>query len=66
MFKRRLPQLLNQLKKDEHVSYWKEIAPLEAKTVPFPAELDFNICQALRKRGLANCIHIKHRPFKRH
>lgn len=52
MFKRRLPQLLNQLKKDEHVSYWKEIAPLEAKTVPFPAELDFNICQALRKKGI--------------
>lgn len=65
MFKRRLPQLLNQLKKDEHVSYWKEIAPLEAKTVPFPAELDFNICQALRKKGIGELYTHQAQAFQK-
>lgn len=52
MFKKTLPQLLTELRKDENIAHWHELEPIAAKTVPFPELLDERICMALRKRGI--------------
>ena len=49
--KRKLQELIKDLKKDEHVNHWHEIPEEEAKYAPFPA-MDQKIKTALNKRGI--------------
>ncbi len=53
-----LAQLLDQLKADErflrHVTRWEVIPPQPARTAPFPASLEPQLREALRRRGVAD------------
>lgn len=50
--KDRIDTLIERLKQHEHVVYWKEIAPVDANTIPFPDDLDVRIKTALNKKGI--------------
>ncbi|RAS89605.1 ATP-dependent helicase [Priestia endophytica] len=47
-----LNYIINQLRDDENVTYWREMQPKEAKTSPIPQDIDIRIQMALRKRGI--------------
>ncbi|MBU9714843.1 DEAD/DEAH box helicase [Evansella tamaricis] len=50
--KRSLNDLIDDLKKDEHIAHWHEMKEEPASTVPFPKSMDDRIIDALRKRGI--------------
>ncbi len=42
-----------ELRTDNHIVHWEEIAAVQARTIPFPNDLDVRLCHALRKRGVS-------------
>ncbi|MGC5327287.1 DEAD/DEAH box helicase [Brevibacillus sp. SYSU BS000544] len=58
MIKLPLTQLLEEFRQDErmkrNIVHWETIQPKEAKTVPFPDEMDERIKQTLIKRGISS------------
>ncbi|MFA9455438.1 DEAD/DEAH box helicase [Halalkalibacter sp. AB-rgal2] len=56
MFKKSLQQLLEEFQTQENykqqIVHWHEIEAVEAKTVPFPTELDSRLVTALHNRGM--------------
>lgn len=56
--KKSLTEILEQFLQDErfnqHIVHWNTIPPREAKTVPFPVELDGRIRQTLATRGITS------------
>ncbi|GAE30524.1 DEAD/DEAH box helicase [Halalkalibacter hemicellulosilyticus] len=56
MFKKSLQQLLEEFRTEENykqqIVHWHEIEEVEARTVPFPTELDTRLVNALQNRGM--------------
>ncbi|WP_319003456.1 DEAD/DEAH box helicase [Bacillus shivajii] len=50
--KKSIDQLINELKRDEHVAHWHEMKEQAAKTASFPIKLDKRIREALQKRNI--------------
>ncbi|GAE36912.1 DEAD/DEAH box helicase [Halalkalibacter akibai] len=58
MFKKNLQEILEDLKTNpdwkERIVHWHELPAVEAKTAPFPTEIDKRIEQAMRRRGIGS------------
>ncbi len=56
--KRSIGEVLERLRTDERfakqIVHWETLPPREARTAPFPADLDERISATLRKRGIAS------------
>ncbi|MCM2674419.1 DEAD/DEAH box helicase [Alkalicoccobacillus plakortidis] len=56
MFKKSLQQLLRDLKENEsfkeQIVHWHELEAVEARTCPFPDQMNNKLVQALQKRGI--------------
>ncbi|MFA9559638.1 DEAD/DEAH box helicase [Evansella sp. AB-rgal1] len=52
--KKSLHDLIQELRTDQHVSFWLEMDEQPANSVAFPKKMDDKIKQALRKRGIEN------------
>ena len=50
--KKSLPELIQELRKNENIINWHEIEPKEPKTKPMPSSVDERIKAALQKRGI--------------
>ncbi|MFM1652446.1 DEAD/DEAH box helicase [Brevibacillus sp. B_LB10_24] len=53
-----LTDILEQFRQDErfreNIAHWTTIPPREARSVPFPADLDQRICDTLSRRGITS------------
>ncbi|MGN7469595.1 DEAD/DEAH box helicase [Brevibacillus sp. SAFN-007a] len=66
--KKDMASILEQLKTDErfrdNIAHWRVIPAREARTVPFPAELDARIREALTRRGIASLYTHQETSFR--
>lgn len=51
--KKTLPEMIAELRTNENIAYWHEMEPQEARTRPFPEDVDSRIRSALQRRGIA-------------
>ncbi|WP_400162500.1 DEAD/DEAH box helicase [Brevibacillus sp. TJ4] len=66
--KKQIGEILEQLKTDErfaaNIAHWRTIPSREAKSVPFPANLDARIQEALARRGIPSLYTHQETSFR--
>lgn len=64
MNKKSLPDLIQELRRNENVVHWQEMPPQDARTKPFPEHVDSRIQDALRRRGIRELYTHQYTAFQ--